>query len=272
MAIRKSPPQFKPKSDCSSSSVQPLSGRSTFDIHRVALMLLFVGGANHGWQARPSLSGTCNDDHPDEHRRPRVVRDAGGGAGSSGRRGAQRGAERHHPEASARRAHLFRLPMRAAGTRTARSSHWGGPQVAFILDLAKEMANRLTADRNGKAVHPKWSVMAWANVNGPGDGNICHYHPGAFWSGTYYVADGGCAADHRVWAASSKCSIPAGPDPECTRRALKFMGEDGQSVGAAETIRPRPGLLFLFPSWLFHQVRPYRGDSLRISIAFNLSV
>jgi hypothetical protein len=53
---------------------------------------------------------------------------------------------------------------------------------------------------------------------------------------------------------------------------LKFAGEDGQSVGAAETIRPRPGLLFLFPSWLFHQVRPYRGAGLRISIAFNLSI
>ena len=32
---------------------------------------------------------------------------------------------------------------------------WGGPQVAFILDLAKEMANRLTADRNGKSVQPE---------------------------------------------------------------------------------------------------------------------
>ena len=31
-------------------------------------------------------------------------------------------------------------------------------------------------------------------------------------------------------------------------------------------------LLFMFPSWLFHQVRPYRGSGLRISIAFNLSV
>ena len=37
--------------------------------------------------------------------------------------------------------------------------------------------------------------MAWANVNGPGDANICHYHPGAFWSGAYYVEDGGCATD-----------------------------------------------------------------------------
>jgi hypothetical protein len=30
--------------------------------------------------------------------------------------------------------------------------------------------------------------------------------------------------------------------------------------------------LFLFPSWLFHQARPYRGTGLRISVAFNLGV
>ena len=75
---------------------------------------------------------------------------------------------------------------------------WGGPQVGFILDLAKEMDNRLTADRNGKSVQPKWSVMAWANVNGPS--------PTA------------AALRISVWAASSKCLILAGPGPECTRR------------------------------------------------------
>jgi hypothetical protein len=37
-------------------------------------------------------------------------------------------------------------------------------------------------------------------------------------------------------------------------------------------IRPRPGLLFIFPSWLLHQVLPYRGTGLRISIAFNFGV
>ncbi len=30
--------------------------------------------------------------------------------------------------------------------------------------------------------------------------------------------------------------------------------------------------MVLFPSWLFHQVRPYRGQGLRISIAFNLGL
>jgi hypothetical protein len=28
----------------------------------------------------------------------------------------------------------------------------------------------------------------------------------------------------------------------------------------------------MFPSWLLHQVRPYRGTAERISIAFNLSL
>jgi uncharacterized protein (TIGR02466 family) len=148
---------------------------------------------------------------------------------------------------------------------------WGGRHVGHILDLAKEMANRLTADRNGKAVRPAWIVTAWANVNGPGDANICHYHPGAFWSGSYYVADGGCATDHSL-GGEFEMLDPRGAGPAMYAPSLKFAGEDGQSVGAAETIRPRPGLLFLFPSWLFHQVRPYRGNGLRISIAFNLSV
>jgi uncharacterized protein (TIGR02466 family) len=148
---------------------------------------------------------------------------------------------------------------------------WGGPHITFILDLAKEMANRLTAERNGKPVQPKWNVMAWANVNGSGDGNVCHYHAGAFWSGSYYVDDGGCATDHSL-GGEFEIFDPRGPGPGMYAPSLKFTGEDGQSVGEAVRIRPRPGLLLLFPSWLLHQVRPYRGDGLRISIAFNLRV
>ena len=148
---------------------------------------------------------------------------------------------------------------------------WGGSPVVEILEMAKELANRLTADRNGAAVRPNWSVMAWANVNGPGDANICHYHPGAFWSGAYYVEDGGCATDPTL-GGEFEMLDPRGAGPGMYAPTLKFASEDGLSVGAAETIRPRPGLLFMFPSWLFHQVRPYRGTGLRISIAFNLSV
>jgi uncharacterized protein (TIGR02466 family) len=148
---------------------------------------------------------------------------------------------------------------------------WGGAPIATIIGMAKEIATQLTANRDGTPVHPAWTVQAWANVNGPGDGNICHYHPGSFWSGTYYVADGGCATDPSL-GGEFEMLDPRGPGPGMYAPALKFAGEDGTSVGSAETIRPRPGLLMLFPSWLYHQVRPNRGTGLRISIAFNLGI
>lgn len=148
---------------------------------------------------------------------------------------------------------------------------WGGTPMGEIIAAAKQVANRMTADRQGQPLQPQWTVQAWANVNGPGDGNICHYHPGSFWSGAYYVDDGGCADDPSL-GGEFEMIDPRGPGPGMYAPALKFAGEDGASVGSGETIRPRPGLLFLFPSWLFHQVRPYRGSALRISIAFNLGV
>ena len=50
------------------------------------------------------------------------------------------------------------------------------------------------------------------------------------------------------------------------------LGRAGRSAGATERIRPKPGKLVMFPSWVFHQVRPYHGNAERISIAFNLTV
>lgn len=148
---------------------------------------------------------------------------------------------------------------------------WGGPRVGEILNFGCELANRMTADREGKLVRPDWKTSIWANVNGNGHANMCHYHAGAFWSGCYYVDDGGCAADASL-GGEFEMLDPRGPGPAMYAPALKFAGEDGASVGGAEMIRPRPGLLLLFPSFLLHQVRPYWGKALRISIAFNLSL
>lgn len=148
---------------------------------------------------------------------------------------------------------------------------WGGTDAMDVLAMAKSVATQLTADRFGKPIKPAWTVQAWANVNGPGDANIAHYHAGSFWSGTYYVDDGGCAADPSLGGAFEMID-PRGPAPAMYAPTLRFAGDDGQSAGSAETIQPRPGLLFLFPSWLMHQVRPYRGTGLRVSLAFNLGL
>ncbi|TLU71691.1 TIGR02466 family protein [Lichenicoccus roseus] len=188
------------------------------------------------------------------------------------------------PDAAARNRELAEIILRrreqtpsiqasnAGGWHSDRAiADWGGPRVAEVLKAARDIATQLTAERNGEPAHPAWITQAWANVNGPGDGNICHYHPGAYWSGTYYVEDGGCAADPSL-GGEFEMLDPRGPGPGMYAPRYKFAGEDGRSVGSGETIRPKPGLLFLFPSWLFHQVRPYRGRALRISLAFNFGV
>ncbi|MGA9299012.1 MAG: TIGR02466 family protein [Bradyrhizobium sp.] len=148
---------------------------------------------------------------------------------------------------------------------------WGGKGIREVLTVGQSVATELTADRHGNPIKPDWKVEAWANVIGPGGSNACHYHPGSFWSGTYYVADGGCADDASL-GGEFEMFDPRGPSPMMHAPLLKFAGEDGRSAGSAQTIRPRAGLLFLFPSFLLHAVRPYTGNSLRISIAFNLGL
>lgn len=171
-----------------------------------------------------------------------------------------------------RRRHASIQSSNAGGWHSSRDLEaWGGPEAAEVLAYAIGVATQMTADRFGKPVKPAWIVQAWANVNGPGDANIAHYHAGSFWSGTYYVDDGGAATDPSLGGAFEMID-PRGASPAMYAPTLRFAGDDGQSAGSAETIQPKPGLLFLFPSWLMHQVRPYRGTGLRVSLAFNLGV
>jgi uncharacterized protein (TIGR02466 family) len=148
---------------------------------------------------------------------------------------------------------------------------WGGKRIDELLAFARSTVTQLTTDREGRPVQPNWTIEAWANVNGTGDSNSCHYHPGSFWSGSYYVSDGGCADDPSL-GGEFELFDPRGPAPMMHAPALKYGGEDGLSAGSAETIRPRPGLMVIFPSFMLHAVRPYRGTGLRISIAFNFGL
>lgn len=148
---------------------------------------------------------------------------------------------------------------------------WGGKPALDLMTITRSAVNQLTTDRTGKSIKPDWTVEAWANVTGAHGSNAVHYHPGSFWSGAYYVADGGCAEDSTL-GGEFEMLDPRGAAPMMHAPMLKFAGEDGLSAGSAETIVPRPGLLFIFPSFLMHSVRPYRGTGLRISIAFNFGV
>jgi uncharacterized protein (TIGR02466 family) len=148
---------------------------------------------------------------------------------------------------------------------------WGGPPAKRLLDGARELATRLTSDRAGKGVRIAWTTNAWANVNRRNHGNEFHTHPGAYWSGTYYVDDGGIGDDPAL-GGEFEMQDPRGVAPAMYAPRLGFAMPGGQSAGASELIHPTSGQLVLFPSWLLHAVRPYRGDRARISVAFNFGL
>jgi len=147
---------------------------------------------------------------------------------------------------------------------------WCGPEGAVVLELAQGLARSLTSDRQGRPLDIRWRMNAWANVNRRGQGNEFHTHPGAYWSATYYVRDGGTSDDPDA-GGEFEIQDPRGVAPAMLAPGLAFRTAGGQSVGAGETIVPRAGNLVMFPSWLSHGVRPYRGGQVRISIALNLT-
>jgi uncharacterized protein (TIGR02466 family) len=148
---------------------------------------------------------------------------------------------------------------------------WAGPAAIKLLAIGRNIANRATTDRAGKPVAVMWQANMWGNVNRSGHGNEFHSHPGAFWSGVYYVDDGGIASDPSL-GGELEFMDPRGPAPAMYAPHLAFALPGGLSVGTNQTIVPKAGRLVMFPSWMLHQVRPYRGTAQRISLAFNLSL
>jgi uncharacterized protein (TIGR02466 family) len=147
---------------------------------------------------------------------------------------------------------------------------WGGAPAIKLLAIGRNTANRVTTDRQGKPVSIAWKANMWANINRSGHGNEFHSHPGSFWSAVYYVDDGGIDSDPSL-GGELEFMDPRGPGPAMYAPQLAY-GSAGLSVGANETVRPKAGRLVMFPAWLLHQVRPYKGQAQRISIAFNLSL
>jgi uncharacterized protein (TIGR02466 family) len=150
---------------------------------------------------------------------------------------------------------------------------WAGPAGDAVLVAARQLANKVTAV-NGPAglnrTEIPWRINAWANLNRIGDGNEMHTHAGSYWSGAYYVDDGTSATA----PAGGEFEIldPRGVAPLMYAPQLKIAIKSCLTAGLSEYLTPRTGQLYLFPAWLFHGVRPYRGVGMRISIAFNLCV
>lgn len=151
---------------------------------------------------------------------------------------------------------------------------WAGRAGQALYAIIDEAANNITMVNGANGLERqrmKWRVNAWANINGPGNGNDMHCHPGAFWSGCFYVDDGGINGRDHIGGAIEFYD-PRGPLPMAYNPLVKMAIKGCITAGLGERIFPQNGRLLIFPSWLLHAVQAYEGDARRISVAFNLSL
>ena len=149
---------------------------------------------------------------------------------------------------------------------------WAPNESRTILTQAMQMCTKYTAD-----LHPsgkrdfQFDANMWANINQKGDSNNTHCHPGCLWSGVYYVDDGietnGDEAGGHLIFEDPRFPMNSMYQPDLVMRDPEGIPQRNQ-----HSVTPKSGMLIMFPSWLRHSVRPYKGDKDRISVAFNLMV
>ena len=99
----------------------------------------------------------------------------------------------------------------------------------------------------------------WVNVLKPGGAHSGHIHPHSVVSGTVYVAV-------PPGAGALKLEDPRLPMMMAAPPRRDDAAEDLRTFVYAE---PKPGTVFLWESWLRHEVAPGTGRGERISISFN---
>jgi uncharacterized protein (TIGR02466 family) len=130
-------------------------------------------------------------------------------------------------------------------------------------------ASRLSVLEANRAVNAKvdpdaleMKLFAWMNMNPTGGFNAPHTHPGAHWSGVYYVqqppVDDGNSG--MIEFLDPRSDLP-------TWRLLQ-----AKAFRPKRKIRPEAGEIVIFPSYLVHWVYPNEAGGERVTIAFNATL
>jgi uncharacterized protein (TIGR02466 family) len=99
----------------------------------------------------------------------------------------------------------------------------------------------------------------WVSVMPPGGFHGSHLHTHSVISGTYYVAVPDGSGDIRFEDPRLAMLMAAPPRRANAPEALRVQVSE----------RPKPGTLYLWESWLRHDVPINRGDGDRIAVSFN---
>ncbi len=100
----------------------------------------------------------------------------------------------------------------------------------------------------------------WANVNYPKCYNRPHIHPNSLFSGVYWVTAPKNSGNFMIYDPRPGIQM-AMPN----RKEGKLPPELWREVH----YEPLAGRCIMFPSWLWHEVKPNQSNDTRISVSFN---
>lgn len=118
-----------------------------------------------------------------------------------------------------------------------------------------------------KGRHLEVTTM-WSISNPPGSSNRAHIHPGALWSGVYYVqAPEGAGQIEFIDPRTVNLMNYASYIPNSKRKT---------ECWTKVKVKPISGKMLFFPSWLYHSVEPNLStlngkDGERVIISFNIN-
>lgn len=139
--------------------------------------------------------------------------------------------------------------------------HRSEPAVSALSAwLNWALRRMIDATAGPNAFQGSLSVSAWTTICRAGAYHAPHSHPDSAWSGVYYVDAATDSSDQPL------SGVLEFLDP---RAGVEAVTAPGDPSGEPFRVRPQPGLLVLFPSWLYHWVHPYTGQTPRIAISFN---
>lgn len=147
---------------------------------------------------------------------------------------------------------------------------WPEPCVRQLREFCWTALFHTIGQLNGHSqeVLQKMQVVgdAWFHVTRRNAYFGLHNHPMASWSGVYCVDAGEDDGDNpESGVLSFPHPIPGAGvfvDMSVARMKPPF-------AVSARHVKLAPGSLVIFPSWLMHQVLPFKGNGERITVAFN---
>ncbi len=103
---------------------------------------------------------------------------------------------------------------------------------------------------------PRFQLQSWFNIHDRGGFNFLHMHDNVMLSGCFYLSV----------PQGSGALVFRDPRPGVLN---SFVKGGGPNAHKDVQLKPRDGLLVLFPHWLEHYVEPHDGAEPRVAIAFN---